>query len=243
MHPSLRIQASFSLLTILMLSFPLTALATETASTVAPALEIPAGTTIANPTPVSPSPAPTTSVMINPATMAQSAPLITLTLKQMIEEHREGEGIRSPFILKDKLDAYTITIQNNQPNPVVIVSSEIRNRVTPELAYLKLKQSAGAAYATQAGMGLALVPLTMGGSLVVGALVGGPLAASMIGSRNKKLLTYVNQCPGTIPLVTLLPGESKSFTVLTEKMVKPEIHLTVQDLKTQALFTYPNGGI
>lgn len=239
MHPSLQIKASFSLLTLLLLSFPMTALATETTTLVSPTVEAPSATTLAVPTPVIPSPAPTTGVMINPATMTQTAPLITLTLKQMIEEHREGEGIRSPFILRDKLDAYTIVIQNNQPNPVVIVSSEIRNRVAPELAYLKLKQSAGGAYATQAGMGLALAPLTMGGSFVLGALVGGPIAASMIGSRKKKLLTYVNQCPGTIPLITLIAGESKSFTVLTEKMVKPEVHLTVQDLKTQALFTYP----
>jgi hypothetical protein len=246
MHPSLRIKASVSLLTILLLSFPMTAFAAETAvitppvtPIAVPTVETPAVVTPANVPSVMPPQATTTTVIATPATMSQPTPFITLTLKPMLEEHREKQKPLPPFVLQDKLDAYSITIQNNQPNPVLIVSGDIPNRLTSEQAYLKLKHSPLASYGWMAISSVGLAPITMGVSVVLGVLVLGPIAAATTGSGNRKALTYVTQCPGTIPLVTLLPSESKSFAVIMPLHVKPEVHLTVQDLKTQALFTYP----
>jgi len=165
--------------------------------------------------------------------------MLTVSIQQIVEANREGEPPRSPLILRDKLDAYTITLQNNQPNPVQILSGSVSNHLVPEQAYLKAKQSAGAAYGTCVGKGLVLAPLTLGISLIAEAFLGGPIAANVVDSKNRKLLGYVGQYPGTIPLVTLAPGEQKTLTVLMDKQVKPEVHLSAQDLKTQALYDYP----
>jgi len=208
-------RSSLGLLTALLLSFPLTCLAEETALT----------------TPNTPS---------NPTIVAPpQTPIVTVTLKQVFKELLKGEQPRSPVILRDRLDQYTVTVQNNQPNPVQIIAGELPNHLPPEQAYKKAKQSTGVAYASALGLGLALAPLTFGATLVAEAFIGGPLGVLIISAKNKKLLNYVNQYPGTVPLITLLPHESKIFTFLIDKDVKPEVHLSVQDLKTQTVFNYP----
>jgi|GEM_PF-1481479 len=209
-------RSSLSLLIALLLSLPLTCLAEETVLT----------------TPNTPATVP--SVEVPPQT-----PLVTVTVQQVFKELLKGEQPRSPVILRDRLDQYTVTVQNNQPNPVQIIAGELPNHLPPEQAYKKAKQSTGVAYASALGLGLALAPFTFGATLVAEAFIGGPLGVFIISSKNKKLLNYVNQYPGTVPFITLLPHESKTFTFLIDKDVKPEVHLSVQDLKTQTVFNYP----
>jgi hypothetical protein len=164
---------------------------------------------------------------------------VTLYWEKQIQPLREGESPRPPLILRKKLDAYQLTIENHRANSIQIITNTLPNHVSPELAYLKAKQSPGMAYTTEAVLGLAMAPLSFGVTLITGLFVFGPLDAAMTGTKNKKLLLYVNQFAGNIPLETILPGESKHYGLLTEKDTQPEIHLTVQDLKTGETLDLP----
>jgi len=181
--------------------------------------------------------------------MPQSAPAINITtpsntpisihFEKQFEPNREGEKPRSSLPLGRKLDAYTLTIQNNGPNPIQILSGQILNHLTPEEAYAKAKQSAGLLYAESAGAGLVAAPFTFGLSLALELFILGPIAASHAGNQNEAALNYINQHAGVIPLETILPKESKQYPLITLKDVKPDLHLSVQDLQTHTEWSLP----
>jgi len=102
---------------------------------------------------------------------------ISIHFEKQFEPKREGEKPRSPLVLGRKLDAYTLTIQNNGPNPVQILSGQILNHLTPEEAYAKAKQSAGLLYAESAGAGLVAAPFTFGLSLALELFLLGPITS------------------------------------------------------------------
>jgi len=173
-----------------------------------------------------------------PTTSSSPSP-VTVHFEKKFEPNREREKPRSPLALGKKLDAYTLTLKNTGPNPVQILSGQIINHLTPEFAYTQAKQSAGLQYAEAAVLGLACAPFTFGLSLPVELFIAGPIAASHAGNKNKEALGYINQHPGLIPLETILPQESKQYSLITLKDVKPEAKLTVQDLKTQQEWILP----
>lgn len=206
----LKQKVSLGLLFTLLLTFPITTLAEEPTET-SPALT----TTIS-----APAPQP-----------------IVLSFKKKWEEHREGEKLRAPIVLGKKLDAYTLTIQNNGVNPVQIVSGQLTNHIPPEEAYVKLKQSAGMQYAGSAALGLAAAPFTFGFTLLTGLFLNGPIVAAAASAHNQSALAYVNQNPGIITSDILQPGESRHYELLTLKENKPTVQLIVQDLNTQTEWT------
>lgn len=183
--------------------------------------------------PTTPQPAPAVNI-----TTPTSTP-ISIHFEKQFEPNREGEKPRSPLVLGRKLDAYTLTIKNNGPNPIQILSGQILNHLTPEEAYVKTKQSAGLLYAESAGAGLIAAPFTFGLSLALELFILGPLAASHAGSQNQAALSYINQHAGLITLDTILPKESKQYQLITLKDVKPDLHLSVQDLQTHTEWSLP----
>lgn len=192
---------------------------------------------------------PLSSLAIEPNSLSRNAVPVTSTssntpnvsyqFTQLYEPNHEGEKPRSPLILGKRLDAYSLTLQNNSPHPVQILSGSITNHLKPEEAYAQAKQSAGMQYAENAALGLALAPLTFGLSVVSGLLLFGPLSALTAGHHNQKALNYISQRSGLIPTDTLQPGQKKEYTCITLKGVKPELTLSLVDLQTQSEWSIP----
>ncbi len=179
----------------------------------------------------------TRQIHFPPAVNAQSTVTETTYTQENIQvtwAHLiDGSHKLSPWLLKNQYDGYLVTIENQRAVPIQLVSVTVPEKVAPELAYGQLKQSAGKAYALNAGMGLALAPLTFGGSLVLAVILTGPVAAAMANSHNKNTLRYVNAFPGQLPLDTLQAGESRQLALLVPKGLTPHLHLSLQPVGTQ----------
>lgn len=148
----------------------------------------------------------------------------------------DGNHKLSPELLRKHYDGYLLTIQNNRKSPILLLSAEVPEKVAPELAYAQLKQSAGKAYAINAGAGLALAPLTFGLSFALAIVLTGPIGAAMANGHNKTTLRYVNEFPGKISLDTVQAGETKQLAFLVPKGMTPHLHLSAQDLESKESF-------